>query len=105
MPQQVAQSLCISNSAALGLGTGEKPQSFCEAKLCATTTCCLMARSDLVCKFAGSAHIAAGAMEVPRADAQALGGARRAGNDRRVGVQAPNPAVIKLNDLGFSRWC
>lgn len=35
-PPEVAQSLCISSSAVLELGIDEKPQSFWEAKLCAT---------------------------------------------------------------------
>jgi len=34
--ERVAQSLCISNSAVLGSGTAEKPQSFRKTKLCAT---------------------------------------------------------------------
>jgi len=36
LAQQVAQSLCTSNSAVLGMETAEKPQSFWKAKLCAT---------------------------------------------------------------------
>jgi len=34
---EVAQSLCISNSAAFGLGNAKEPQSFWDAKLCATS--------------------------------------------------------------------
>lgn len=53
-PGPVMQSSCFSNSAVLGLGIGEKPQTSWTSEVCATGSSGMIAATELI---QGTAHL------------------------------------------------